>query len=384
MSGPARQPGVVSVGEPVLQGDAVIGAVLGAALLASGEVDRGTHGFHTWPAGLHPDAAALVIEAFPGRSVLDPFCGGGTVLVEARIAGRVAIGRDVSPIALMVASGRATTWTEEQLTRARSAARKATELAQRATEQPPEQMHRVLQGWYHPHVLAELESLRRSMLEADEEIRPILRLCFSSILVKTSFRVSDTSARRQVRDRPRGTTSVLFHKKVREYGRRVAALRELVPEGTPAPHVARGDARRLSLRHPVQLALTSPPYPSTYDYLPLQLLRSVWLGLEEGQGEIGSRRSWRKGEAEARRRWADDTIGWTRKVAAALEPGGHLVVVVGDGLTPSGAVDALGPTLDAGRAAGMELVARATVGRRDHAREAERLEHAVAFRRAID
>ena len=71
-------------------------------------------------------------------------------------------------------------------------------------------------------------------------------------------------------------------------------------------------------------------------------------------------------------------------MAAALEPGGHLVVVVGDGLTPSGAVDALGPTLDAGRAAGMELVARATVGRRDHAREAERLEHAVAFRRAID
>ena len=54
------------------------------------------------------------------------------------------------------------------------------------------------------------------------------------------------------------------------------ALREVVPEGTPPADLAFGDARRLDVE-PVQLVVTSPPYPSTYDYLPLQHLRHVWL-----------------------------------------------------------------------------------------------------------
>ncbi len=377
-----RQPGVATVGEPVLTGDPGVSGILATALLASGEVDRATHGFHTWPAGLHPDAAALLVEAFPGRSVLDPFCGGGTVLVEARIAGRRAVGRDVSQVALLVAAGRATTWSEEVLTRARSFARKATEAARHAAEPPPERIHELLKDWYQPHVLLELASLRRSIFdEADPEIRPILKVCFSSILVKTSHRASDTSAKRVVKERPEGTASILFHKKIREYGRRVAALRELVPAGTPEPDLGRGDARRLAVRPPVDLVLTSPPYPSTYDYLPMQWLRSVWFGWPEGEGEIGARRSWRKGEAEARRRWADDTREWTRRATGALVVGGHLVVVVGDGMTPSGVVDAAGPTEDAGRYAGLERVARATVDRVDHARGTSRREHAFVFRK---
>ena len=37
-------------------------------------------------------------------------------------------------------------------------------------------------------------------------------------------------------------------------------------------------ARGSSRTTPVELVLTSPPYPSTYDYLPMQHLRHVWLG----------------------------------------------------------------------------------------------------------
>ena len=72
-------------------GDATLAKLLAEALVASGPVDRATHGFHTYPAGLHPDAAKLVIEACPG-AVHDPFCGGGTVLIEAVLAGRATSG----------------------------------------------------------------------------------------------------------------------------------------------------------------------------------------------------------------------------------------------------------------------------------------------------
>ena len=92
--------------EPVVIGDRSLGVALVAALEAADPVDRATHGFHTYPAGMHPDAARGLVAALPGDSVFDPFCGGGTVLVEAMLAGKRAIGRDVSPVALRVARAR--------------------------------------------------------------------------------------------------------------------------------------------------------------------------------------------------------------------------------------------------------------------------------------
>src|SRR5437870_178595 len=52
------------------------------------------HGFHTYPARLHPLTAARLVTAFApaGGRVLDPFCGSGTVLVESLVAGRAALG----------------------------------------------------------------------------------------------------------------------------------------------------------------------------------------------------------------------------------------------------------------------------------------------------
>lgn len=376
-----RRTGVESAEAPIVLGDAVLGERAAAALGAVGDVERATHGFHTWPAGLHPDAAAILVGALPGRSVLDPFCGGGTVLVEARIAGRQAVGRDVSPIAVRVAAARAASPDEAVLTRMRAAARRMTAEAREAKEPPARRILEAVRDWYAPHVLWELEALRKGIAAADADVRPLLEVCFSSLLVKTSWRVSDTSPRRERHHRPPGTAAVLFHKKVREYGRRAAALRELVPAGTPEADVRLADARSLALDRPVDLVLTSPPYPSTYDYLPLQHLRTVWLGLPEGRGEIGARRYWRDGAAEARRQWVADTAAWTRQAAEALAPGGHLVVVIGDGLTPTGTVDTSEPTEEAGVAAGLASVARASVERVDHARGTTRWEHCFVFRR---
>ena len=79
-------------GPATASGDTAAAAVLEAALRCSGRVERATHGFHTWPAGLNPDAARLLL-GLGGGPVLDPFCGGGTVLVAALLGGRPARGR---------------------------------------------------------------------------------------------------------------------------------------------------------------------------------------------------------------------------------------------------------------------------------------------------
>src|SRR5262245_66234007 len=105
------------------RGDAELGRALRDALAQTSATDRYTHLFHTYPAALHGDAARELLALFPGRSVLDPFCGGGTVLVEARAAGRRAFGCDVSPIALRVGRARCATPDDATLTALRARAR---------------------------------------------------------------------------------------------------------------------------------------------------------------------------------------------------------------------------------------------------------------------
>jgi hypothetical protein len=63
-----------------------------------------THNFYRYPARFSPLFARAAIEAFtqPGDTVLDPFAGGGTTLVEARALGRRAIGTDINPLATFI------------------------------------------------------------------------------------------------------------------------------------------------------------------------------------------------------------------------------------------------------------------------------------------
>ena len=110
------------------KGDPELSAVLAEAISHSGKIDRATHRFHTYPAGMHPDCAKQLIELFPG-TVHDPFCGGGTVLVEGILAGRRVSGSDLSPVAELVAHAR--TAHKSLATPLRSAARKLAAQAQR-------------------------------------------------------------------------------------------------------------------------------------------------------------------------------------------------------------------------------------------------------------
>src|SRR4051812_10189156 len=60
--------------------------------------------------------AKLIEELIPkGRTVLDPFCGSGTTLVEARLRGRGCIGIDRNPLAVAVAHAKLQPVTLEEI-----------------------------------------------------------------------------------------------------------------------------------------------------------------------------------------------------------------------------------------------------------------------------
>ena len=98
-------------GDVELWGDGEAADRLGAAIdvptsAEAEELARAhVHGFHSYPARMHPLVARRLVEEFsaPGELVLDPFCGSGTVLVEAALAGRRAVGVDANPLAVRLA-----------------------------------------------------------------------------------------------------------------------------------------------------------------------------------------------------------------------------------------------------------------------------------------
>src|SRR4051812_39037546 len=104
---PRQRRAFSSLGGPVdTGGDVTSGRALAALFSVDVRRPRAlTHAFHSYAGRMHPTMAEGAIERWttPGQVVLDPFCGSGTVLVEAMAHGRVAHGIDASPLAVMIA-----------------------------------------------------------------------------------------------------------------------------------------------------------------------------------------------------------------------------------------------------------------------------------------
>lgn len=75
------------------------------AVRSCSHVSGYTHDFYNYPARFSPEFAKVAINTFsePGDLILDPFMGGATTLVEARLAGRRCIGTDVNELSKFIA-----------------------------------------------------------------------------------------------------------------------------------------------------------------------------------------------------------------------------------------------------------------------------------------
>jgi hypothetical protein len=80
------------------------------SLRFAGRVAGLTHNFYRYPARFSPQFARQVIEEFSnaGDTILDPFMGGGTAIVEALALGRRAVGTDINALACFVTAAKTT------------------------------------------------------------------------------------------------------------------------------------------------------------------------------------------------------------------------------------------------------------------------------------
>ena len=383
---PLRQVG----GEVRRNGDEALSSLLARAWERASREDSDvlTHGFHSWPARMHWAIARTVIEALRPRFVLDPFCGSGTVLVEAMVAGAESIGVDLNPLAQRVAAVRSEVRDAEGRERfvqaahavaARSEARVRGRVPIRV-DLPKEETR-----WYPPHVLKELGGLREEIraIEGFDD-RRALAMVFSSIVVKVSKQRADTSEREVERRIRKGLTTELFLRKATELAERWAEL-EAVAKGPP-PDLIEGDARELpnllSGRR-ADLILSSPPYGGTYDYADHHARRIAWLELDDHalrRHELGSRRSLAQEDGVGC--WERDVDAMLWAMRASLRPEGSIVLVIGDADIEGQRVDALPQIRRIAPDHGLMALAAASQPRADWRGAAPREEHLVLLRYA--
>jgi hypothetical protein len=331
------------------------------------------HGFHTYPARMHPTTAARLVRAVcnPGATLLDPFCGSGTVLAEAMIAGCLAVGADLNPFAVRLARVKTSPgdeqWRDALVTAAREIAAVADERRQRragATRRyPPPDVEA-----FDPHVLLELDSLRAGIGQRgdDPRTREALELVLSSILVKVSRRTSDTSAVDMRRRIAAGYAARLFVRKAGELALRLAAFAALVPPEVPAARIAIDDAARLRTvaASTVDAVVTSPPYVATYDYLEHHALRLRWLNLDArdlAAREMGARRRYlRLDPSSARDAWSRELSVALRSMSRVCRKGARVCLILADSAVGDEALRADAMVASVAPGAGFSLLARAS------------------------
>ena len=84
------------------------------------DTKEGTHVIHSYPAMMIPQVARGLIARLraltpDAETLLDPFCGAGTALVEAARQGLAPWGNDLNPLALRIARARTTPIDEREL-----------------------------------------------------------------------------------------------------------------------------------------------------------------------------------------------------------------------------------------------------------------------------
>ena len=158
-----------------------------------------THGFHQYPARMHPEIAKRLIEKYAIKSsdiVFDPFMGSGGVLVESMVHGNNSVGIDLNPFAVLLATVKTTplnaakleTTFNQIILDSKKDKKNKIEYDNAPNFLPKKPKEKSLKFWYQDDALKDLQILKNHVfLIKDEKTRDFFKICFSLATRKVSF-----------------------------------------------------------------------------------------------------------------------------------------------------------------------------------------------------
>ncbi len=283
--------------------------------------NRLTHYLFRYPAKFHPPVARKLVEEFSdqGELILDPFCGSGTLLVEAVQSGRNSIGLDIDPVAtfasrvktLHISPTALRKSSEKLLEELETFERPATEYERltredlAATESDAEAAARELtlpgipnfSHWFRRYVAIDLGTILSGIERTPmaEKHRLFFRLAFGSIIRAASnadpvpvsgLEVTSHMKRREEEGR-RINPFDLFRRSVKRALKDWEEYEEGRQRSGSTAEARQGDATQLArhVRRSVDVIITSPPYHQAVDYYRRHTLEMYWLGFVRDQEE---------------------------------------------------------------------------------------------------
>lgn len=231
-----------------------------------------THDFYRYPARFSPTFAGEAIDRFsrPGDLVLDPYMGGGTVVIEAARRGRDVVGNDINALSHFLASVKTSPLTDTE----RNA------VAQWALYVVPG----LRTQSNCPHVDALLESERAKNLSVPRArfLKRIIAAALTSIINLPSERAQNfarcailNTAQWALDGRRRATPTEEFRQRlqddvkrmlqgVQDYAHAIAGVRAAEILLVNADAAALAEVPVFAQGRRARLTVTSPPYPGVH------------------------------------------------------------------------------------------------------------------------
>lgn len=256
--------------------------------------DRAFHDWYRFVLSYPPHLVRTYLSRFelkPGDVVLDPFCGTGTTLVEAKKNGVRSYGVEAHPMAHF-ASQVKIDWTVDPI-RLKEHARQVFVRAGRALKRsngqlrtlPCEQTELLLTNSISPIPLHKCLVLREQILRESssaERDAELLALAFVSVFIASNLKFGPEVGVGRSR-KPDAPVLDAWLSKIDEMA---SDLREVAPLVSADSCAMNADARDEFERIPtksVDAVITSPPYPNEKDYTRTTRLESVLLGFIESK-----------------------------------------------------------------------------------------------------
>ena len=331
-----------------------------------------THGIHRYSGKFIPALARKAIELFtdPGDTVIDPFMGSGTTLLESLLFKRHSIGFDLNPLACLIAKVK-TTRIDGAAVRA-SAARVRSRVACYCSDPEMLVFERInhngfnaekyrdewFQKWFHSERLEELIFLRRIIEEeTNEHCRDLLLVAFSDILRAASNAHAGYPNVMFDRKRQKPAPAIpRFLKRLNEVVEDVLSLEKVIPKGMRCT-ITCGDASCFPIAaESADAVITHPPYIGSIPYAEYGVVSLKWLGQDPKELDrilLGGGRQKR----DVKERFLD---GYQRFFAAsysALKPGRFLFILVGNPLVRGQRVDLSEMSKDCATTVGFSVTA---------------------------
>lgn len=242
-----------------------------------------THSYHRYPAKFIPQIVRKLIEDYApakGQTILDPFGGCGTTLVEAKLLGHTSVGFDINPVAKLIAQTKTTPINPKTLAKQRA-------IFIDHYENAPEisyQHHQRISYWFDEKMVKDLDRIYFAIKKIrNQNVRRFFLCAFSHNLKNCSRwlmkSIKPTVDKHKIL--PDAKESFLRHldSMIKKNAGFYSTLAESGYAKVPAKMYRRDSTKTFPLNSSsVDLIITSPPYVTSYEYADLHQLTLLWFG----------------------------------------------------------------------------------------------------------